>query len=169
MSMTVNKTDNSIVKKMTLTGAATGTLVALHKAGKINTAAADAFIRDMGNAIKNGDKTALKDGGKKLLDGAKRIKTKVLDAGKEFWGKDTAAKKEIVTDKAKTLWASAKNIAKKAADAGKEFWAKDAAGKKATLEKIAKNPSVRIGAAITAAFIAAGLILKAIKNSREEA
>ena len=78
MSMTVNKTDNSIVKKMTLTGAATGTLVALHKAGKINTAAADAFIRDMGNAIKNGDKTALKDGGKKLLDGAKRIKTKVL-------------------------------------------------------------------------------------------
>ena len=169
MSMTVNKTDNGVVRRMTLAGVTTGTLVGLHKAGMINTTAADAFISNMGNAIKNGDKATLKEGGKTLLEGAKNIGSKVYNAGKEFLAKDWAAQKEIITNKGKSLWDGAKNIGSKVLDAGKEFWAKDAAGKKATLEKIAKNPSVQIGAAITAGFIALGLIAKAIKNNKSEA
>ena len=169
MSTTVNKTDNGVVRRMALAGVTTGTLVGLHRAGMINTTAADTFIKNMGNAIKNGDKATLKEGSKTLLEGAKRIGTKVLDAGKEFFAKDWASKKEIITNKGKSLLEGAKNIGSKVLNAGKEFFAKDAAGKKEALEKIAKNPSVRIGAAITAGFVALGLIAKAIKNHKSEA
>lgn len=169
MSMTVNKADNGIVKRMTLAGATTGTLVALHKAGKINTQAADAFIKKIGTAIKTGDKATLKESGKTLLEGAKNMGTKILNAGKEFMAKDGAAKKEILAGKAKSLLDSAKTLAKKALETGKEFWAKDAAGKKAAIEKILKNPSTKYIVGITAAFATLGLILKAIKNNKSEA
>ena len=169
MSMTVNKADDGIVKRMTLAGATTGTLVALHKTGKLNTQAADAFIKKVGTAIKSGDIATLKESGKTLLDGAKRIGEKILNTGKDFMAKDGAAKKEILSGKAKSLLEGAKTAAKKALETGKEFWAKDAAGKKAAVEKLLKNPSTKYIAGITAAFVALGLILKAIKNHKSNA
>ena len=169
MSVSVNKTDNGIVKRMAFAGVTTGTLVGLHKAGKLNTQAADEFISQMGKAVKNRDKATLKAGWEKIVKGTKDIGSKIYNTGKEFFAKDGATKKEILTNKAKSLWDGLKGIKDKAVTAGKDFWAKDAAGKKEVAEKILKNPATKWAAGITAAFVALGLIFKGIKNHREKA